>query len=123
MKATNLRLGNVVALVDQPESPDRVLILEPGLVHLMNRQEADDERNVIGVPVSEQILAQYQIPFNCWHQSGTTKIFIDVRQDREQVVLRCQEIRLRICFLHEIQNLVFDLTGEDLLKHHHIHYA
>lgn len=123
MKATNLRLGNVVALVDRPESPDRVLILEPGLVHLMNRDEADDERNIIGVPVSEQVLAQYQIPFNCWHQSGTTKIFIDILQDQEQAILHCQEIRLKICFLHEIQNLVFDLTGEDLLKHHHIHYA
>jgi hypothetical protein len=123
MKATNLRLGNVVALFDQPENPDRVLILEPGLVHLMNRDEADDEKNIIGVPVSEQVLAQYQIPFNCWHKSGTTKIYIDILQDPERATLHCQGIKCNVLFLHEIQNLVFDLTGEDLIKHHHIHYA
>jgi len=27
MKATDLRLGNIVALIDQPENPDRVLML------------------------------------------------------------------------------------------------
>jgi hypothetical protein len=123
MKATNLRLGNVVALVDQPESPDQVLILEPGLVHLMNRDEADDERNIIGVPVSEHVLAQYQIPFNCWHESGTIEIFIDIPQDQEQAILHCQGIKRNVFFLHEIQNLVFDLTGEDIIRHRHIHYA
>jgi hypothetical protein len=123
MKATNLRLGNIVALVDQPESPDCVLILEPGLVHLMNRDQADDEKNIIGVPVSEQVLAQYEIPFNCWHENGTTKIFIDIPKDQEHAILHCQGIRRKICFIHEIQNLVFDLTGEDIIQHHHIHYA
>lgn len=123
MKATNLRLGNIVALIDQPGSPDRVLILEPGLVHLMNRNEADDERNISGVPVSEQVLAYYEIPVNCWHENETTKIFIDIPKDREQAILHCQGLRRRISFIHEIQNLVFDLTGEDLIKHQHIHYA
>ena len=123
MKATNLRLGNIVALVDRPEMPDRVLILEPGLVHLMNRDEADDEKNIIGVRVSEQVLAQYQLPFNCWHESGTIEIFIDVSQDNEQAILHCLGIKRNVFFLHEIQNLVLDLTGEDLIKHHHIHYA
>jgi hypothetical protein len=123
MKATNLRLGNIVALIDQPENPDRVLMLEPGLVHLMNRNEPDDEKNIIGVPVSKEILEKHQIPFNRWHLRGKTKIYIDVLQDRDQVILRCQEIHCKICFLHEIQNLILDLTGEDLIKHHHIHYA
>jgi hypothetical protein len=80
MKATNLRLGNIVALIDQPENPYRVLMLEPGLVHLMNRYEADDENNIIGVPMSKEILEKFQIPLNSWHLRGkTNKIRIKIK--------------------------------------------
>ena len=123
MKATNLRLGNIVALIDQPENPDRVLMLEPGLVHLMNRFEADDENNIIGVPMSKEILEKFQIPLNSWHLRGKTNISIDIIHDLDQVILHCQGIKRKVSFLHEIQNLILDLIGEDLIEHPHIHHA
>lgn len=61
MKATHLRLGNIVALIDQPDKLDRVLILEPGLVHLMNRNQADNENNIIGSKVTKDLFDDVQI--------------------------------------------------------------
>ena len=62
MKSTDLRLGNIAAAIDDPFKPDYVVVLEPGLVYLMGREEADDEQNIIPVPVSAEMLATYVIP-------------------------------------------------------------
>ena len=123
MKATHLRLGNIVALIDQPENLDRVLILEPGLVHLMNRDQADDENNIIGVALTKELLESLEIPTNTWLLNGRAKIGISIKGGKEQVTLQCGGIGRIVYFLHEIQNTILELTGEELIKHKHIHYA
>lgn len=123
MKATHLRLGNIVALIDQPDKLDRVLILEPGLVHLMNRDQADDENNITGVIVNRDLLESLEIPTNSWLLNGRAKIGITTKGSKEQVTLNCSGIERIVYFLHEIQNTIFELTGEELIKHKHIHYA
>lgn len=123
MKATHLRLGNIVALIDQPDKLDRVLILEPGLVHLMNRDQADDENNIIGVIVNRDLLKSLEIPTNTWLLNGKAKIVITNKGGKEQVTLQSGGIERIVYFLHEIQNTIFELTGEEIVKHKHIHYA
>lgn len=123
MKATQLRLGNIVALIDQPDKLDRVLILEPGLVHLMNRDQADDENNITGVIVNRDLLESLDIPTNIWLLNGRAKIGITIKGGKEQITLQCGGIERIVYFLHEIQNIIFELTGEELIKHKHIHYA
>jgi hypothetical protein len=123
MKATHLRLGNIVALIEQPKNLDRVLILEPGLVHLMNRDQAEDENNIIGATVTKDLLESLEIPINTWLLNGRAKINIFSEGGKEQVSLQCAGIEGPVYFLHEIQNKIFELTGEELIKHKHIHYA
>jgi hypothetical protein len=122
MKATHLRLGNIVALIDQPENLGRVLILEPGLVHLMNRDQADDENNIIGVAVSKELLESFKIPINTWVLNGRAKIDISFKGGKEQITLQCAGTERPVYFLHEIQNKIFEFTGEELFKHKYVHY-
>jgi hypothetical protein len=51
MNATELRLGNIVAAIDEPAKPDVVIVLEPGIVQLMSRSEEDDENNILSKPL------------------------------------------------------------------------
>ena len=57
MKSSDLRIGNIVAVCyEDVVTPDTVLLLEPGLVHLSKRKYADSDRDIIGVPLQEKWL-------------------------------------------------------------------
>jgi hypothetical protein len=121
MKSTELRLGNIVAAIDEPGRPDHVLILEPGTVHLMNRAEADDELNIIPVSATPETLAGFEIPTdNTFSFSGRQ---VKITAGNGSMQLQVDEASFPFTYVHELQNLLLATCGDDIIRHPHIHAA
>ena len=64
MKSSDLRLGNIVAVCYEDRiTPDTVLVLEPGVVHLSNRKNPDSDRDIICVTLKEEWLTKVKAVF------------------------------------------------------------
>jgi hypothetical protein len=60
MKASDLRLGNFAGVCyEDTFVADEVIVLEPGVVHLSKRKYPDDERDIVGVPLTEDWLRKF----------------------------------------------------------------
>ena len=121
MKSTDLRLGNIAAAIDDPFKPDYVVVLEPGLVYLMGREEADDEQNIIPVPVSAEMLATYDIPCDVTFSLSGHEVRICMQEARDRATLTLNGAQFDFHYLHEMQNLIHALSGEDIIRHPHVH--
>ena len=121
MKATELRLGNIVAAIDEPGRPDVVIVLEPGVIHLMTRTEADDENNVVGLPVTQELLSEHGIGEEVLLGGKTFRILGGGEPGTFR--LRMGDWTFPFTCLHELQNLVHALCGEDLITHPYIHFV
>lgn len=121
MKSTDLRLGNIAAAIDDPFKPDYVVVLEPGLVYLMGREEADDEQNIIPVPVSAEMLATYDIPCDVTFSIAGHEVRICMQEAGDRATLELNGARFDFHYLHEVQNLIHALCGEDIIRHPHVH--
>jgi len=121
MKATDLRLGNLVATVHRPDEPDFVLMLEPCLVQLLGDTLFQEEHDIIGVPIDASRLHRWGIPHREWFPMGLSKVYVSVLYPRSSVQVHVGRYLHKVTCLHELQNLLFDLTGEHLITHPHIH--
>ncbi len=121
MKSTDLRLGNIVAAIDEPFKPDYVVVLEPGLVYLMGREEADDEQNIIPVRVSAELLATYDIPCDVTFSVSGHEVRVITHDEQERATLEFNGVRYDFHYVHELQNLIHTLCGEDIIRHPHVH--
>jgi hypothetical protein len=121
MKSTDLRLGNIVAAIDEPFKPDYVVVLEPGLVYLMGREEADDEQNIIPVRVLSELLATYDIPCDVTFSVSGHEVRVVTYEDQERATLEFNGVGYDIHYVHELQNLIHTLCGEDIIRHPHVH--
>lgn len=122
IKAAELRLGNILSTADDPANRSAVLSLEPGLVHLIHRDFADDENVIIGVQVSRELMAQYHIPFNCWHQFGKLRAYIELTPMDEYAFLHAPGIVCRFQWLHQLQNLMLDICDYELITEPVVHH-
>ena len=110
MKASDLRIGNVVGVCyEQNFIPDEVIVLEPGVVHLSKREYPDSDRDIVGVPLKENWLRKLDFSFNSildrWELENIIikKLFIKsvcywVWQSKAGI--------MKIDFVHELQNLI-----------------
>jgi hypothetical protein len=121
MKATELRLGNIVAAIDEPGKPDVVIVLEPGIIHLMSRTEADDENNIVGIPVTQELLSEYRIGEETLLAGRPMRILQGTETGTFQLWMGDRTFIFR--YMHELQNLVQAVCGEDLIKHPYIHFV
>jgi len=122
MKATDLRLGNLVAPFQEPDRPDHVILLEPCLVHLLGDTAPREEHDVTGVPLDARQLHRCGIPHREWFLLGRHRVYISVIHPRSHVQVHVDRHLFRVSQVHELQNLLFDLTGEHILTHPHIHH-
>jgi len=121
MKSTELRLGNIVAAIDEPGRPDHVLILEPGTIHLMNRAEADDELNIIPVAATSETLAAFDIPTDSTFSFSGRQVRVDGADGAMR--LQVDQAIYPFTYVHELQNLLLATCGDDIIRHPHIHGA
>ena len=113
MKASDLRIGNFVGVCyEDPLIPAQVIVLEPDVVHLSNRKNPDSDRDIIGVPLSENWLIQLKFSYNLIIDSWSFKdVFIKklVGKTEDYWVLQSKAALLRISFVHELQNILHAL--------------
>jgi len=123
MKATQLRLGNIVGLTADPQSIDHVLMLQPGLVHLESGTDFEEEGLIEGVPVSARMLDRFGIPENNWFYLGGMRIYIALLPGARSAQLHIEKRLFKFRYMHELQNLLFDHTGQEIIQHPNIHAA
>lgn len=119
MRSTELRLGNIVAAIDEPGRPDHVIILEPGTIHLMNRTEADDELNIVPVNATPETLAAFEIPTDSAFSFSGRQVRIET--GNEGLKLHVDGLCYPFSHVHELQNLLLVTCGDDIIRHPHIH--
>ena len=122
MKSTECRLGNVLSTIDDPEKTGAVLTLEPGLVHLVHREYADDENLILGVSVTREVLNRYHIPYNMWNQFGQNRAYIELTPNEKYAFLHAPGVVCRFQFLHELQNLMWDICQYELITDPLVHH-
>lgn len=114
MKASDLRLGNFAGVCyEDTFVPDEVIVLEPGVVHLSKRKYPDDERDIVGVPISEDWLSKFDFDFDTDMGHWVFKnIFIQKStfEPGRYWVWQSNSIILKITFVHELQNLLYTLS-------------
>lgn len=121
MKATQLRLGNIVGLKDDPFKIDHVLILEPGLIHLESGSDYEQEEYVREIPIMAHILEQYGIPANNWFYLGGIRMYIGLIPGIKDIQLHIDKQLFKVRYMHELQNLIYDHSGQELIVLPHIH--
>jgi hypothetical protein len=106
MKVEELRIGSIVSVCYEKEIiPDKVMILEPNVVHLSTREYPDNEQDIIGVPLSEEWLIQfsftYHSEFQLW-QSGE----ILIKKLTNCWLVQYKSYRKEIESVHQLQDIV-----------------
>lgn len=115
MKANELRVGNLVTL---PYEKDKVHVVRG--IDIQFLQEGMDENAMMPIPISERWLKHFKIdeiiknveglnlaicfrafPIGHW-KDGSITIYIN------------DFVKIHVKYVHELQNLHFTLTGQDL---------
>lgn len=123
MKANDLMLGNLVATCDDHRC-DVVIALSDGTVHLGDSRLADDDRDIEGVPLrfwlNEQTGGKTKSRI---HTSikGIHLSFSIKYSNRKAILifsLNGSSPDIIISYLHQLQNLIFVLTGQKFNPEH-----
>lgn len=106
MKSSDLRIGNIVSVCYENEIlPDTVIVLEPDVVHLSNRKYPDNDRDIIGVPLSEEWLHQLHFIYHprqiAWHRGE-----IIIKKLTNKWMAKWNTLKIEIEFVHQIQDLI-----------------
>ncbi len=114
MKASDLRLGNFAGVCyEDTFIADQVIVLEPGVVHLSNRKYPDDERDIIGVPLSEDWLRKFDFHYDPTLERWEYKNIIIKKisyQSDNYWIWQSKAGVLKIEFVHVLQNLLHSLS-------------
>lgn len=139
MFASHLRIGNIVAL-EYDATPQRIMVLSPGCIHLENCSFEDDENFIIPVPITELFLSKMnispiiQIQEKNWHRFYHRSLenltnYLDHLKNK-QLITSANKISeqiipvwfyfgntalLKVSHVHLLQNVFFNLSrGHEL---------
>ena len=110
MKSSDLRIGNIVAVCyEDRATPDTVLVLEPGVVHLSNRKNPDSDRDIVGVPLQEEWLRKFNFKYNSHSDEWKFDVIIIKKIQSGNVntwLFQSKTLLLNIEFVHQLQDLL-----------------
>ena len=109
MKASDLRLGNIVGVCyETPLVPEQVIVLEPDAVHLSNRKYPDSDRDIVGIPLSENWLTDLKFRYNSAfeHWSNHNVVIWKTPDRAKPREVESKAGSWKISFVHELQNLL-----------------
>lgn len=110
MKSSDLRLGNIVAVCYEDRiTPDTVLVLEPGVVHLSNRKNPDSDRDIIGVTLKEEWLTKFNFKYDIHSDEWKFDKIIIKKIQSENLntwLAKSEKFKLKITYVHQLQDLL-----------------
>lgn len=110
MKASDLRIGNIVGVCyEDILIADQVIILEPGVVHLSNRENPDSDRDIVGVPLQEEWLKKFNFKYNSHSDEWKFDVIIIKKIQSGNVntwLAQSKTLLLKIEFVHQLQDLL-----------------
>jgi hypothetical protein len=110
MKSSDLRIGNIVAVCyEEKVTPDTVVVLEPGVVHLASRKNPDSDRDIIGVPLHEEWLRKFNFKYHFNSDEWTYDEVVIMRIQSENTnfwLVRSETFKKKIAFVHQLQDLL-----------------
>lgn len=115
-----LRIGNILSVCyEEGLKPHAVEILQVDLVHLSGRKEADDPRDLIGLPVTKDFLLYNNFKeLTLRHQFITiiNKIFIRVEfwGEADSLLLYVNKAKYSFKYIHELQNILLYAAGWEM---------
>jgi len=113
MKVTSLRLGNIVGFIYDPDRYGIVIALEmSGSVHLSNKDTPDDIRDISGIRPTERMLAE----LGCKTSIFVNGIEVNISFPETKAAISIDGVSYPITFLHQLQNIFYAVTGQDLLE-------
>lgn len=138
MTASHLRIGNIVAL-EYDTTPQRIMVLSPGCIHLENCPVETDENIIIPVPITSLFIEKtgagnsIQLQQQDWHKLYTRPLeSLDnylrhfKQKDTAAVHKNAGPIvpvwfyfgevaLLKVSYIHHLQNVFFNLSrGHEL---------
>ena len=139
MIASHLRIGNIVALEDDP-MPQRIMVLSPGCIHLENCSVEADEKFIVPVPITELFLSKtevstiIQIQQQGWHNLYTRPLeslnnylqyykqknlpLSSSKSNQQMIPVQFyfgKTVLLKVSYVHHLQNVFFNLSrGHEL---------
>lgn len=106
MKASDLRIGNIVSVCYENEIiPDTVIVLEPDVIHLSNRKYPDSERDIIGVPFNEEWLKHFNFIYHS-KKEGWCNGEIIIKKLPDNWVAEWNTLKREIEFVHQLQDFL-----------------
>lgn len=116
----SLRIGNILAVCYEEElNLHSVEILQADLVHLSERPEADDPRDLIGLPVTKDFMLLNnfnEINRQFYAYINGKVIRVEFNNGIESVWLYVEQTRFKIEYIHELQNILFYTTGWEMVS-------
>lgn len=123
MKASDLRLGDIVGVCYETLLiAGTVVVLEPDVVQLSNRKYPDSDRDIVGIPLSENWLTQLKFSYNValchWSYRDVVIRRIPItKKPFWEVELKATS--LKISFVHELQDVLhFELLQPNSTANH-----
>ena len=106
MKASDLRIGNIVSVCYENDIiPDTVIVLEPGVVHLSKRQCPDSDRDIVGVPLNKEWLTHFSFIYHSelevWYSGA-----IIIKKQPNNWIAKSNTLNIEIEFVHQLQDLL-----------------
>jgi hypothetical protein len=129
MKANELRIGNYVRTYGQDVGHRTIVGITPEGVNLLEQDEKIDYNLIEPIPLTEDRLERFGLDrtngygwLKYGFNHGMVWFFIDIEKKRFQgkritVIAVYDDVELAICdieYVHQLQNLYFALTGEEL---------
>ena len=106
MKASDLRIGNIVSVCYENDIiPDTVIVLEPDVVHLSNRDYPDSDRDITGVPLNEEWLMHFNFIFHSEQEVWCSGEII-IKKLSNNWVAKSNTLKIEIGFVHQLQDLL-----------------
>ncbi len=111
MKSSDLRIGDIVSVCyEDGIAPDKVIVLEPNVVHLSQRQYPDNDCDIIGVPLNQQWFVHFSFTYNSdlnvW-RNGKIQI---KKINAEYWSVQYGTLILKIKCVHELQDILHLLS-------------
>jgi hypothetical protein len=118
VQPSNLRIGNLLTVCyEDGLKPYIVEVLQADLVHLSNRAEAEDPRDLIGLHVTSDFL----LSKNFTEQDNVFTVLANEKRikfcfnkDKKTAVLYVDNMRFEIKYIHELQNILFYFAGWEM---------